>query len=580
MATPNDDLNFDSAGGLFDAFKKAKDLEFIFNKLYDGINDINKGLGETRLRSVEFSNAVSDSAATIIRLGGSLDKVDSTITAISAGARRNVIETTETIGEIFAAAQLIGEQADPEKLVGNFQEVGLQIANIGETVAESIGYVSSLGLNSRTIMNDVVNSMTMMNRFNFQDGVMGLTKMAAQASMLRFDMSLTKNFADSVMNPDGAIKMASAFQRLGIMSGDLVDPFVLMDKSINDPGGLQDSLINMTKQFTIFDEKTQSFKIAPGAQRQLAEIASELNISAEQMSKTALAAADMDRRLSQISLGIDASEDDKMLVANMAKMGSGQFKGDYVVQIKDAEGKDQIKRLSELQTQDFQKLREIQESAPKTVEDIQRSQLGILDTIQRDIAALPLGISFALAGQDANVRTAEAVKRGLDDVMKAVFSESVMGQPSAVREEFQKMGDEMKGLMAKAYAGDTQAMEEIQNKMLERAESLPAAALDKAMKTLGQLGLEKPRSPEEVFYNQAVKRAQEMANLESTTGQKTETIQKNVNINGQVRFVIDAPTGVDTQKLTQYVESPEFRNALNKVLDDIEETGTKPISKR
>lgn len=580
MATPNDDLNFDSSGGIFDAFKKAKDLEFIFNKLYDGINDINKGLGETRLRSVEFSNAVSDSVASVIRLGGNLNNVDKTITAISAGARRNVIETTETIGEIFAAAQLIGETADPEKLVGNFQEVGLQIANIGETVAESIGYVNSLGLNSRTIMNDVVNSMTMMNRFNFQDGVMGLTKMAAQASMLRFDMSLTKNFADSVMNPDGAIKMASAFQRLGIMSGDLVDPFVLMDKSINDPGGLQDSLINMTKQFTIFDEKTQSFKIAPGAQRQLAEIASELNISAEQMSKTALAAADMDRRLSQISLGIDASEDDKMLVANMAKMGSGQFKGDYVVQIKDAEGKDQIKRLSELQTQDFQKLREIQESAPKTVEDIQRSQLGILDTIQRDIAALPLGISFALAGQDANIRTAEAVKRGLDDVMGAVFSESVMGQPSAVREEFQKMGDEMKGLMAKAYAGDTQAMEEIQNRMLERAESLPAAALDKAMKTLGQLGLEKPRSPEEVFYNQAVKRAQEMANLESTTGQKTETIQKNVNINGQVRFVIDAPTGVDTQKLTQYVESPEFRNALNKVLDDIEETGTKPISKR
>lgn len=576
----DENINYDSSGGIFEAFKKAKDLEFIFNKLYDGINDINKNLGETRLRAVEFSNAVSDSVASVVRLGGSLSDVDKTITAISAGARRNVIETTETIGEIFAAAKLIGEQADPQKLVGNFQEVGLQIANIGETVAESIGYVNSLGLNSRTIMGDVVNSMSMMNRFNFQDGVMGLTKMAAQASMLRFDMSLTKNFADSVMNPDGAIKMASAFQRLGVMSGDLVDPFILMDKSINDPGGLQDSLINMTKQFTIFDEKTQSFKIAPGAQRQLAEIASELNISAEQMSKTALAAADMDRRLSQISLGIDASEDDKMLVANMAKMGSGQFKGDYVVQIKDAEGKDQIKRLSELQTQDFQKLREIQESAPKTVEDIQRSQLGVMESIQRDIAALPLSISFALAGQDFNVRTAEAVKRGLDDIMSGVFSESVMGQPDAVRKEFQKMGDEMKGLMAKAYKGDTQAIEEIQNRMLQRAESLPAEALNKAMNLVGQMGIEKPRSPEEVFYNQAVKKAQEAARAEMGSGQKTETVQKNVNINGQVRFVIDAPVGVDTQKLTQYVESPEFRNALNKVLDDIEETGTKPLPKR
>ena len=142
------------------------------------------------------------------------------------------------------------------------------------------------------------------------------------------------------------------------------------------------------------------------------------------------------------------------------------------------------------------------------------------------------------------------------------------------------MGDELKGLMAKAYAGDTRAVEEIQNRMLEKAESIPAEVLDKAMKTVGQLGLEKPRSPEEAYYNQLVKRAQEAANIESSTSQKTETVQKNVNINGQVRFVIDAPAGVDTQKLTQYVESPEFRNALNKVLDDIEETGTKPISKR
>jgi hypothetical protein len=216
-------------------------------------------------------------------------------------------------------------------------------------------------------MRDVTNNMEQMNRYQFEGGVQGLTKMAAQASMLRFDMGTTAKFAEDVMNPDGAIRMASAFQRLGVMAGDLVDPFVLMDKSINDPGGLQDSLIEMTKQFTYFDEKTNSFRINPGGVRLMKELATETGISFEQMSKTALAAADLDRRLSEIDFSIDASEEDKMLVANMAKMGEG---GEYYVELQNERGTLEQKRLADLTQDEFQKLREIQESRPKTVEDI------------------------------------------------------------------------------------------------------------------------------------------------------------------------------------------------------------------
>jgi hypothetical protein len=94
-------------------------------------------------------------------------------------------------------------------------------------------------------------------------------------------------FAEKVLNPEGAIQMAAAFQRLGVASGDLVDPFILMDKSINDPKGLQDSLIEMTKQFTYFDEKTGNFRINPGGVRLMKELAETAGMSFEQFSKTA-----------------------------------------------------------------------------------------------------------------------------------------------------------------------------------------------------------------------------------------------------------------------------------------------------
>lgn len=573
---PND---FNSMGDVFKAYQNALNFKDTIDKIYTGINNINRSFGDSRLRAVEFSNAISDSAASLVRVGASLDDIDSTILSISEGARRNVIETTDTITEIYAAAQLIGQQADPARLVENFQAAGYEISQVGETVAESIGYVQSLGLNSRKIMQDVVGSMEYMNRFNFSDGVIGLTKMAAQASMLRFDMSNTAKFADSVMNPQGAIEMASAFQRLGVMAGDLVDPFVLMDKSINDPAGLQDSLINLTKQFTIFDEKTQSFKIAPGAQRQIKEIAEAAGMTAAEFTKTALSAADMDRRLGQINLGIKATEEEKMLVANMAKMGTGDFKGEYVVQVKDDEGKDQIKRLSDLQTQDFEKLREIQESAPKTVEDIQRAQLGVLETIQRDFAALPIQLGYAIGGQSAIIRGAEATKRIGDDIASALYSKGVLGSGEDSRKFFEAVGDDFQDLLVKASQGDTKALESVTKRLDERSSQLESGVYAKFTEFVSQLGIEKPRNSIEQSYNDLisgkVKEAKQSAAKEQST-----TEQKDVNINGQVRFVIDAPVGVDTARLTQYVQSPEFRNALVKVLGEIDENGTKPISSR
>jgi hypothetical protein len=263
----------------------------------------------------------------------------------------------------------------------------------------------------------------------------------------------------------------------------------------------------------------------------------------------------------------------------MAKMGTGDFKGEYVVQIKDDEGKDQIKRLSDLQTQDFEKLREIQESAPKTVEDIQRAQLGVLETIQRDFAALPIQLGYAIGGQSAIIRGAEATKRIGDDIASALYSKGVLGSGEDSRKFFEAVGDDFQDLLVKASQGDTKALESVTKRLDERSSQLESGVYAKFTEFVSQLGIEKPRNSIEQSYNDLisgkVKEAKQSAAKEQSTTQ-----QKDVNINGQVRFVIDAPVGVDTARLTQYVQSPEFKNALVKVLGEIDENGTKPISSR
>ena len=194
---------------------------------------------------------------------------------------------------------MLGE--DAQFIAETFLKAGVNLSEIPDALADSMEYVRSIGGNANVVTKEVLNNMDKINRFQFEGGVVGLTKMAAQASMLRFDMGETFRLADEALDPERAIELSSAFQRLGVSAGNLVDPFQLMQQSITDPQGLQNSLVNMSKQFTYFDEKTKSFRINPQGMMMLREIGKQTGLNAAELQKMGLAASELDSRLSQIS---------------------------------------------------------------------------------------------------------------------------------------------------------------------------------------------------------------------------------------------------------------------------------------
>jgi len=404
-------------------------IDRILESIEDMANEadkLNAAFVGGRVRLDEMNDAVAKSAAGIIRLGGSIGDISSTIIGIADGSRRSVIATEDQVSKLYAASQVLGTES--ETLVENFAEVGIETSQIGTNLEHSIEYIQSLGLNAKTVMGDVTRNMSLMNRFNFSDGVGGLTKMAAQASMLRFDMSATKDFAEKVIDPQGAINMASAFQRLGLSVGQLGDPFALMNDAINDPGALQDSLIKATKQFTQFDEKTKTFKINPQGILTLREMSNETGISYEQLTKTALAASDLDRRISKINpqLTFDKPED-KELLANMATMGEG---GEYIVNLKNDKTGDIDKiKLSEITNDELAALRKQQAEAPKTLEDIQTKQLNVQENIDRTIKGNLAKGTFGVAGSSVirgNYTGADRISRAVSSSVDKAVPESAV----------------------------------------------------------------------------------------------------------------------------------------------------------
>lgn len=407
---------------------------------------LNTSFVASRMRIQEMARSVSEATPGIVKLGGSIEAVGGAIQGIAAGTRRNLVAQKEQVEELYATSKILGTVTS--KIVDEFTEAGYSYENIAKKLEESIVYVQRIGLNAKVVVTDVLNNTDKLARFNFSEGVLGFTKMAAQASRLRFDMKEVFTLADKVLNPEDAVRMASAFQRLGVSIGNLTDPFQLMNQSINDPSGLQDSIINMAKSFTYFDEKTKSFRVSPQGILTMNALAAETDLSAENLKRTALAAAEMDDKLKRISttgLSFNVSEEDKKMIANVASMGK---EGEYEVSIKDERGNEYQRKLVDLQEQDFKRIIEQQEKAPKTVQQIQESQLNTAEKTYAEIKFIKELVKTSIYTQPGFLRNMEdalnMTRKSAEGFAKAVRKSGYFRDAEEIREklkEAQKLPD-------------------------------------------------------------------------------------------------------------------------------------------
>lgn len=398
----------------------SKPENFNLDDVRQGLDKISNQIIGTftqgRERVFEFNRAITDSLPGVRSLGGDIKDVGRVLQEVAVASNRNVVATKEEIQALFSASKVLGISA--QELSKSFLDVGIGIESISESLEGSIDYVRGIGGNARAVMQDVQKNMEQMNRYQFEGGVLGLTKMAAQASMLRFDMQQTFQLAEKVLSPEGAVETAAAFQRLGLAVGNLADPFALMNASINDPGSLQDSLVEVAQQFTYFDEKTKTFKINPQGVLTLKELESQTGVSAKEMSKLGLAAAELDQRLSAVNAaGLSiVNEEDKQYLANIAKMEGGSYK----VTLEDGTKKE----LSELTQPQFDKLIEEQKTGPKTMEELQRAQLSVDEIMKNDIAA----IKYAVLGgilTDKNIQDLLEGTRTIADITGEQLNKTV-----------------------------------------------------------------------------------------------------------------------------------------------------------
>jgi hypothetical protein len=163
----------------------------------------------------------------------------------------------------------------------------------------------------------------------------------------------------------------------------------------------------------------------------------QTGVSAKEMSKMGLAAAELDKRLSAISAaGLKVgSEEDKQFLANIAKMGEG---GEYEVQIKDDRGQQQTKKLSEITQQEFDKLIKEQKEGPQTLEELARSQMNLTQLMESDVSAIRNKIVGGVASAAPIGRGMEGLRQITDAIGGALTNvkDGVVGDVRGGTEKF------------------------------------------------------------------------------------------------------------------------------------------------
>lgn len=398
-------------------------------------------LGQTQKAIAGLRQEAAVAFPTIVGLGGNFKDVQEIQLDIAKGLNTNTVTLGETVSGLFAGAKAVGmASTDVGEIVVAFQNAGLQTEYIKDNMQSAVNISRSMGVNTNAVFTLVKQNVEKINQFGFQNGVEGLSRMAAQAAAMRINMSDIFNFASKVFNPEDAVEMVSTFQRLGVAAGDLADPFRLMYLASEDTEELQKQVVKMTEKFTFFDEKTKEFKVLPNAKRDLLDISKATGIAYEDLVKMSTSG----QKLSMISKdfkigGID--EESKQFIANVATYS--KEKGGFTVKVSGEQ-----KLVSQLNTSDLEELKKAQ--APVSLEDLAREQLteSVLQT--KALEEISARLSATAAGGRAPQDFREVMRGTIVSGSKAARESAgnVRGGIQKADEFYQKTGTSVIDLMS------------------------------------------------------------------------------------------------------------------------------------
>ena len=438
---------------IFDSYAKSIstniDISDVIGKIGevdDAATEVIKKFGTGRDNVLAIKQGLSDAVKEVEALNGSFADVKQIQLDISEVLNRNLVLMSDSYQQLYAASEVT--DLNVSTIVENFKDAGYSVYQAGDQLQKVVDIARSMGVNVEEVSSQVSNNIGLLDKYGFENGVQGLAKMAANAALMRVDVSSISGMLEKAFEPEGAITMAATLQRLGAQQADLLNPLRLMDLSQNNPEEMLKVLADDVQRYVQQAEDGQ-FKISDYGRRVMREYSNATGVNYEQLIKMAKSTAEIQDKMGKISFPtkFNLSEEQQKMIASMAEMKGGE----YVISMTDKEGQKVEKSITQLSEEDVRRLAEPQ--APKTMEDLAKEQLTTLKAIEVASKAAASRTGYAVAGM-GGVDKFIGELRGVSARLTNVFNVKELSVKDVRKElttDFGLIGDGLK----KLYKGDT-----------------------------------------------------------------------------------------------------------------------------
>jgi len=411
-------------GGALSSAQIQNNMGFILDML--ALEDtlrvgISQSLGMTNAQLFDTIDELNEAGKSSYEWGITVDQLFDTFKAISLEIGRNLRIPPEVTTRVALLTKTL-EGFDGAAFADAFDRVGFSlkdaIGGVDDTnnaMSDVLSTGRAMGVVMESFLKNVSGEIKLINTYQFENGVQGLSRMVARAQRLGVEMSDVTGLAETLLDPEGAIEFAAQMQVIGGAASDLTDPFKLMYMASNDLEGLQKAIIDTAAEAATFDKVKQKFVIAPGTQRQLRDQAKAMGMSYQTLADAATKAARESAVLSQMEFTEGISKDDKELIASMAQIGKG---GAAEIKIP---GVDELVNVADVTTEEMELLRK--DSMKDS--DVYKQQLTVAEKANQILALIDTGVRMMTADMGGEMRAA----------LEEGFSQTAAGKMNLLTEE-------------------------------------------------------------------------------------------------------------------------------------------------
>jgi hypothetical protein len=359
---------------------------------------INEEIGMHGSLSRDFRGELIDAYPHVLRLGYGMEQLgEFAATMMKESGRFNIINQ-DTIKNVAAVSRaFVGDIRLMGQYLHRFTEIGIGASDAAESIEKAGTSSLQLGLNSKKTTEMLMSNIGKLNEFGFKNGIEGLNRMVQKSIEFRTNLDDTFRIAEKVWSPEGAIEMSANLQVIGGAIGSFNDPLRMMYLAVNDVEQLQEALIGSASSLATYNEEQGKFEVSGINLRRAKDMAKELGMSLQDLSKMSIASAErMSASSYLMSRGLNLSDEEKEFITNMSQMKDGEMvielpqKVMENLKIKDPVLK--IKELTEPQITELTAYRKEFVDKYKTSEDIARGQLNVLENINRDVSFIMASI--------------------------------------------------------------------------------------------------------------------------------------------------------------------------------------------